>query len=168
VVVEAGASGGIEVTLDTSKYISSDQEKQIALYTNDPMNPVILFAIYASFKEDFEIYPRHLQLGEFLRWQEATETITVSPIGIMPFQVTSVDSTSKHFIPTLTEEFVGNGRKHYVISVRLRTEGVFRRRRLGRSSLPKTRIVGGRIQVFTDSPNQPVIEVPVTARVTDS
>ena len=176
VVVQPQADGKIEVSLDTAKYLQSDQENQedhqIALYTNDPLDPVILLDIVASVKEDFIIFPRYLKFGEFLRWQEATKSVVISPIGKEPFQVTSVESTSRHFIPTLTEALLEDGRKHYVVSVTLMTEGVPRRRRLGRGSLgappPGNPAVGGRIQIFTNSSRQPVIQIPVTAKVSDS
>ena len=155
--IEPGGRGTLEVTFDATGR-QGRQQKAVTLETNDLFNPVMRIRIKAMVKGDFEVTPHRVRFGDIRLGQEAVDTITVVPIGKEPLHVTHVESTSKHFVSTYSEAVRADQRKGYIVTVRLSPQVALTRRSPG-----KKRTLTGKIRIFTDSPRQPVIAVPVVA-----
>ncbi len=154
--IEPGGRGNIDVAFDATGR-QGPQHKTIVLQTNDPLNPEVRIKIRAVVKGAFTVTPPYLRFGEVQVGQAVSEVLVVTPVGEGQSRVTSVTSTSRHFVPALSETPLSDGTQRYLVTVTLRLEAPFR------SPSGKQRVLRGKLRLLTDSPQQPVLEVPVTA-----
>lgn len=156
--IEPGASGSLEVTFDSTGRFGLEK-KGVRFRTNDPLHPKVHLQIKAFVKGDFEVSPRSFVFRDVTIGQAFVQTMTVTTVNPGAFHVVDVQSSSKHFVPTLTETKTGDGKQTYLIQVKLNPPMTGWKV----SGKVKKQFLTSNIRIVTDSSRQPMIEVRAVA-----
>ena len=146
--IAPGAQTDLKFTFDTAGF-QGPKMKTVRLYTNDPKQPSVVFTLQGDVKPDVELSVPRLHFGDIRHGQSPALQLTVSAPPGSDVRIQDV-TTRSQYIDVKTEDLAGaSGKK---ISVKLKNTlpvGVFR----------------DRIVVKTTSGNNPVVNIPVVARV---
>ncbi len=145
-IVPPGGTSEITMTLDLwgmRGYI----KKPIVIISEG--KPVLTLAMQGSVTRALEVLPQQLNLGEIQQEGSETRTIVIVTTTEKSIRVTNVTATTPMLECKIEELSAGNA---YAIRVTPRPErGVFE--------------IQGQIRILLDYPANPVIDVPVTAKV---
>ncbi len=120
----------------------------ISIYTNDPNDPKIDVPLNLTVRGNLTVVPEQLALGTINQGQTTSRTITVTTLKDK-LNVKKVETDSK-FLKTKLE--VKQPEKSFQISVSVAPDA-------------PAGTLQGKVIIYTNDPNQPKVEVPVTGRV---
>ncbi len=124
------------------------QRKSITVESNDPDHPRFLLYLDGVVSQELQATPSQVIFGRVNKHSDSTKTITIAAHG-KPFVVSRVEATDKQFSAEL--ETIETG-KQYKIHVRLNPPMQTGRHR-------------GHIRVSSENPDQPDMNIPVSATV---
>ncbi len=148
--IAPGKSTQVRVTFDTSGFQGAKM-KSVRLYSNDAKQPSVVLTVQGTVQPDVEISVARVHFGDIRHGQTPSLKFTVSARSELGIKVEDAVSRSPH-IELASEDFSADGRAGKRITIRLKDSipvGLFR----------------DRIVVRTSSGNNPVMNIPVIARV---
>jgi hypothetical protein len=145
-VIPPGQEGTISATFDTSNFLG-EKVKTIAVYSNDPLQPVTTLTIQGEITVEVAADPPQLYLGRLRRGEEITRTVEILYDAQKPITITKVEH-SHPAVRVHAEELEKDGKKGKKLFVTI-TKAVG----LGRFN--------DQIIVTTTSPKRPSIVIPV-------
>ncbi|MFN8390081.1 MAG: DUF1573 domain-containing protein [Bdellovibrionota bacterium] len=148
--IAPGGSTDLKVTFDTSGF-QGPKIKTVRIYTNDAKQPTALFTVQGNIRPDVELSVPRLNFGDIKRDDKRELRMTVSTAKSSGVKLLSVTSRSPYLELASDDVTTGDsiGKK---ITVKLK------------GPLP-VGMLRDRIVVKTSSGNNPVVNIPVFARV---
>jgi hypothetical protein len=149
-ILQPGESGQLAVTFKPVN-LSGALEKQIAVLTNDPLNPVHTVIIKANIRTVFEVKPTLAFLGDIESGAAAETTVEVKRIdgqklAIKKAVVSGVQATAE------LKPVENSDGKTVHVHLRTQAEG-------------KPHQLTGMLSVYTDDVPEPVVLVPLYGRI---
>jgi len=140
----------VKATFDTSGF-QGQKMKTVRLYTNDPKQPSVLLALQGIVEPDVTLSASRVQFGDLRRGEGAVQQIVLS--APKSLNVVIQDATSRSpFLDVTNSDFTQGDQVGKKLRIQLKTSapvGVFR----------------DRVIVHTTSANNPVVNIPVFAKV---
>jgi hypothetical protein len=140
----------LKATFDTGGF-QGPKIKTVRIYTNDPKHPTALLTLQGTVRPDVQLSVPRLNFGDLRKGQTPELRMTASALGSSNIRILGV-STRSPYLDVSSEAFTSADSQGKRISVKLKDSlpvGVFR----------------DRIVIKTSSTNNPVMNVPVFARV---
>lgn len=145
-----GAKTSVKVSFDTSGF-RGQKVKTIRIYTNDPQHTSKVLTIRGMVRADVELDPIRLNFERVKAGTSPSKSVVVSVRGTSLVKLNKISPRSDD-LEVSVEDWTGSGRKGKIVQVKLS------------DSLP----VGNfrsMIVVHTTSPRNPVVHIPVLARI---
>jgi hypothetical protein len=148
-VITAGADGTIEVEFDPATD-AGRQARTIAVYSNDPAQPVTTLTLRGNVEADVYADPSRLYVGHLSRGQSATNEIRIAVAEHAAVRASSVEAAGKTIEATLLTAAPGTSSQRVRVATKPDAP-------LGRFDVS--------LVIHTDSRQQPTLTVPVTGVV---
>jgi hypothetical protein len=92
--VEPGGEGGIEVTLDTSKYVGK-MVKAVYVHSNDPVNPIVKLTAKATIERLIFLDPEQVYVDRKQKGEAITQKVEIMWKRDEPLEVSGLRCSSK-------------------------------------------------------------------------
>lgn len=145
-IIPPGQEGTISATFDTSRFVG-EKAKTIAVYSNDPLQPVTTLTIQGEITVEVAADPPQLYFGRLRRGEEVTRTVEILYDAHKPITITKVEHAHPA-VQVRAEELEKDGKKGKKLFVTL-TQAVG----LGRFN--------DQLTVTTTSQKRPSLTIPV-------
>ncbi len=150
--LKPGQSAGIEIEFNT-KGIRGNVRKRVYVHSNDPEQSVVTLELKGVVVVDYIVRPLRLHYGRIYVGQSVTKNIWLLPLEKKDLVIENIESPSEYASVETTERIGKDGRE-IGLSVTLTPQGQFG---------VKTPV----IKVFTNSKLQPVIDIPIYAKIVE-
>jgi hypothetical protein len=92
--IEAGQSGQIDVSVDTSVLIGAVTES-VKIFTNDPQHPSVLLSIKADVQQEISLSSPSIYFGDVPKGKEVTEEIIITVPAEKSIKILSAESSDE-------------------------------------------------------------------------
>jgi hypothetical protein len=149
-VIQPGKSAEIKASFDSSNFFGNIT-KTISVETNDPKNTVYTLTLKGTVVEEIVVTPRQVNLGT-LRVGIAKEmAISIENRGSKQIQLTEVKSSLSQVVVKTAKNVVNPGSTGTIM--------------LNATPRNEDRMLSGYLTIKTNSPNKPLITIPVFGSV---
>ena len=148
--IKPGSQTDLKVSFDTTGF-QGPKIKTVRIYTNDPKQPTVLMTLQGTIQPDIQLSVPKLNFGDLKKGDSRTLRLTVTAAKQSKLQIQDV-STRSQYLDVRSEDVSSPDASGKRITVVLK------------DSLP-VGMLRERIVVKTTSGNNPVVNVPVFARV---
>ncbi len=148
--LQPGEKTSVKVTFDTTGF-EGYKVKSVRLYTNDPSEISSVLTLQGTVKTDIELKPENLYFGKIGKNEKKTLSATILLDENSPIKVLDVSSKSD-YIKIETKDLVTGKQRGKQITVSLNDD------------VP-VGILRSHIAIKTTSKNNPVVQIPVFARI---
>lgn len=148
--IAPGEETSVKVSFNTTGF-QGYKVKTVRLYTNDPEQTSSLLKIQGTVKADVQLDPAFIRFSDVRSGEQYSKNLTVTVEEASELKLTKIESRSEHMLVT-EEDFSASGRRGKKLTVTLS------------EALPIGNFRSA-VVVHTTSPRNPVLHIPVTARV---
>ncbi len=149
--IPPGQRGVVEVEFNTQSY-KGKIEKKVRVHSNDPERPVVSLTVKTTVVVDFTVRPVRLHFGRVRQGDSVTKRVQLVPEELENLRIERVESSSRLVEAEVIGEDLNPKGKGLTVDVTFSPTEL---------RLPKTQYV----TIFTNSEEQPTVEIPVYAGI---